>query len=154
MVSLSWCKYIQRDLFPLNNLRFSFGITDAFTYSVWKAVCPLLSSELDRITEKKLKNSIRSCYFSRDFLDYLLYLRRKKNGTPCFFSLVKNRNPVGENEISLADARFPSPHAVASTLGCGALWRVKPCLRDYITFSCYDVRDCTHQLIYCLWHDC
>lgn len=53
MVSPSWCKYIQRDLFPLNNPRFSSGITGAFTYSIWKAVCPLLSSEADRITEKK-----------------------------------------------------------------------------------------------------
>lgn len=53
MVSLSWCKYIQRDLFPLNNPRFSSGITGAFTYSIWKAVCPLLSSEVGRITEKK-----------------------------------------------------------------------------------------------------
>lgn len=48
---MSWCKYIQRDLFLLNNPRFSFWTADAFAYSMWKAACPLLPDELDRIIE-------------------------------------------------------------------------------------------------------
>lgn len=55
VVSMTWCKYIQRDLFLLNNSRFSSWIADVFTYSIWKAACPLLSSELDRIIENSEK---------------------------------------------------------------------------------------------------
>lgn len=42
-----------------------------------------------------------------------------KNGTPCFFGLVQNRNPAGQNEISLADGKFLSPHDIASMTGMG-----------------------------------
>lgn len=150
MVSMSWCKYIQRDLFLLNNPRFSFWSADMFTYSIWKAACPLLSSEPDRIIEN-LKNSARSCCFSREFLFYLLCLRRKRDNSVSLV-LFKTQTKFNSTGSLAGDTlSFPFSAFQETRLGFGSplkgernTWGVTTRLHGY------EIRGANHQLVYCL----
>ena len=128
MVSMSWCKYIQRDLFLLNNPRFSFWIADAFAYSMWKAVCPLLSGELDRIIE--VSEKFNQILLLLKGISWLLVLFKKK--TTVFLRSYTIRWPswtawVPGSKCHMEFSLLSIWRMVL--LGLGALWEVKEILK-------------------------
>lgn len=135
MVSKSWCKYIQRDLFLLNNPRFSFWIADVFAYSMWKAVCPLLSGELDRIIE--VSEKFNQILLLLKGISWLLILFEKKQ--QCFLSLIQNADQVEQLGFQAASATWSFPSLASGGWCCwglGALWEVKEILKVLL-------QDCT-----------
>lgn len=135
MVSMSWCKYIQRDLFLLNNPRFSFWTADAFAYSMWKAACPLLPDELNRIME--ISEKFNQILLLLKGISWLLILFEKKR--QCFLDLVQNADQVEQLGFQAASATWSFPFSASGGWCCwglGALWEVKEILTGLL-------QDCT-----------
>lgn len=99
MVSRSQCKYIQRNLLPLNKPRFSFWIADAFAYSIWKAACPLLSGELDRIIENSEK--FNQILFLLKGISWILIPCKGNEIRQCFFGFIQNADQVEQLRFQL-----------------------------------------------------
>lgn len=131
MVSMSWCKYIQRDLFLLNKPRFSFWIADAVAYSMWKAACPLLSGELDRIIE--ISEKFNQILLLLKGISWLLILFEKK--WQCFLGLVQNPDQVEQLGFQAASATWSFPSSASGgwcRWGLGAFWEVKEILKGLL----------------------